>query len=258
MEDRSSRNELTREQHGTSTTTTATTAMLEEGKRHDDDDGEGEERRKRVEEEGGGSKVNSSIRSLIEEAVPPVDETLIRRLVFAYLIRECYEESALSFHQLCIEDEAIGSKREEEWAHVAEWWLHGSLMKEREHLRQLISEGNIEEAYNETRRLLPNMFGMKQRTSRSSSSSSLLSEAYFLLQCQRFIEKVRSGDVGEALEFAQNELSIFHTGHEMKLLQDHIVLLAYQDPNTSPMGDLLSQRRREEVANVLSSAILGR
>ena len=173
-------------------------------------------------------------------------------MVFAYLIYECYEESAVSFQQLCIE--TIDSKQEEkEGTKVSEWWLRGSLMKEREHLRCLISEGNIEEAYHETKRLLPNMFGMKQH-----AKSSLLNEAYFLLQCQRFIEKVKRGDVGGALEFAQNELSIFHTSHEMKLLQDHIVLLAYQDPGASPMGDLLSQHRREEVADRLSSAILGR
>jgi hypothetical protein len=39
--------------------------------------------------------------------------------------------------------------------------------------------------------------------------------------------------------------------------QDVVALIAYQQPNTSPVAHFLSVKHREEVAEALNSAILG-
>jgi hypothetical protein len=60
-----------------------------------------------------------------------------------------------------------------------------------------------------------------------------------------------------ALEFAQKELRDFsEQEHYREKLQDCMALLAYEEPETSPMFSLLSMDHRQSVADALNCAIL--
>ncbi|KAI8808850.1 CTLH/CRA C-terminal to lish motif domain-containing protein [Cladochytrium replicatum] len=79
----------------------------------------------------------------------------------------------------------------------------------------------------------------------------------FELQCQHFIESARKS-ASDALRFAQEELVKFGylNPRYLTVLQDIVTIIAYEDPSSSPVASYLSQERREEVARRLNSYIL--
>ncbi|CAA7026463.1 unnamed protein product [Microthlaspi erraticum] len=82
-------------------------------------------------------------------------------------------------------------------------------------------------------------------------------DLHFDLLCLHFVDQVCAGKGEEALEFAKKRLAPF--GLEKKYvekLEDAVTLLAYNDPETSPMFYLLSSDHRQQVADNLNRAIL--
>ncbi|XP_054794787.1 uncharacterized protein LOC129300259 isoform X2 [Prosopis cineraria] len=79
----------------------------------------------------------------------------------------------------------------------------------------------------------------------------------FDLLSLHFVELVRSRKCTEALEFAQSQLSPFGKEQKyMEKLEDFMALLAYKEPEKSPMFHLLSLEYRQQVADSLNRAIL--
>lgn len=72
---------------------------------------------------------------------------------------------------------------------------------------------------------------------------------YFHLQQLHLIELIRNNRVEEALAFAQSHLS--EAGEEdssvLSELERTIALLAFEDPLSSPFGDLLQPAHRQKV-----------
>ena len=72
---------------------------------------------------------------------------------------------------------------------------------------------------------------------------------FFHLQQQQLIEFIREGKVEEALKFASDQLA--ERGEESELvleeLERTLALLAFEDPEKSPYGDLLSFSHRQKV-----------
>ncbi|KAJ8442583.1 hypothetical protein Cgig2_026525 [Carnegiea gigantea] len=82
-------------------------------------------------------------------------------------------------------------------------------------------------------------------------------DLHFELLSLHFIELVRSKRCTEALEFAQKNLSPFGKVQTyVKKLEDLMALLAYEEPEKSPMFHLFSLDRRQLVADDLNRAIL--
>ncbi|RRT76068.1 hypothetical protein B296_00026013 [Ensete ventricosum] len=83
-------------------------------------------------------------------------------------------------------------------------------------------------------------------------------QLYFHLQQQRLIELIRSGNVEEALEFAQEELA--PRGEEnqkfLEELERTVALLAFDDVKNCPYGELLDVSQRLKTASELNAAIL--
>ncbi|GFR46622.1 hypothetical protein Agub_g8226, partial [Astrephomene gubernaculifera] len=84
-------------------------------------------------------------------------------------------------------------------------------------------------------------------------------DVHFQLACQKYIELVRCARVEEAVQFAQATLS--HLGGPSCAalaapLRDVVALVAYQQPESSPLGHLLGQRQREAVADAVNAAVL--
>jgi len=84
------------------------------------------------------------------------------------------------------------------------------------------------------------------------------STAWFMLQCQYFIEMIKKGTIDEAVEFAQTVLSHYKNlgKKEDTFLQSVLGLLAYSDPFNSPLCYLLYLQQRETVADSVNRAIL--
>ncbi|XP_076034163.1 GID complex subunit 8 homolog protein Houki [Oratosquilla oratoria] len=84
------------------------------------------------------------------------------------------------------------------------------------------------------------------------------SQLYFHLQQQMLIELIREGRVEEAVVYAQDHLAERGTRDPAVLreLERTLALLAFEQPHTSPFGDLLHPSHRQKVASELNAAIL--
>ncbi|EGF79498.1 hypothetical protein BATDEDRAFT_89572 [Batrachochytrium dendrobatidis JAM81] len=82
-------------------------------------------------------------------------------------------------------------------------------------------------------------------------------DVYFALQCQQFIECIRRSAL-EALHFAQEEFGKFAFKNDKynETLQDIVALIAYTNPETSPLSKYMAKSRNEQVAMALNSYIL--
>ena len=81
---------------------------------------------------------------------------------------------------------------------------------------------------------------------------------FFHLQQQQLIELIREGRVEDALTFATEKLAEHgaKSGFVLEELERMLALLAFDDPEKSPYGDLLSYSHRQKVASELNAAIL--
>jgi len=116
---------------------------------------------------------------------------------------------------------------------------------ERKRIMELICMGNIPEAISSVNSAFPTLLQKNV-------------DVYFRLQSQWFIELIRQKKVTEALKFAQNELSSFASKDKkfMEYLQDTFALIAYDEPEMSPVASYLSEGQKEEVAEAVNTAIL--
>jgi len=81
---------------------------------------------------------------------------------------------------------------------------------------------------------------------------------FFHLQQQQLIELIREGKVEDALTFATEKLAErgAESGFVLEELERMLALLAFEDPEKSPYGDLLSYSHRQKVASDVNAAIL--
>ncbi|XP_064602450.1 glucose-induced degradation protein 8 homolog [Liolophura sinensis] len=81
---------------------------------------------------------------------------------------------------------------------------------------------------------------------------------FFHLQQQHLIELIRERNIEGALEFAQTHLA--ERGEEnpeiLNELERTLALLAFEEPESSPFGELLHPSQRQKVASEVNAAIL--
>lgn len=92
----------------------------------------------------------------------------------------------------------------------------------------------------------------------SSSSSNPYDEVGFHVNCQRYVELLRRGEVDAAVRFAQATLAPYRERlpHLEPVLRDVVALVAYAQPAESPLAHLLSASQREFVADAANAALL--
>ncbi|KAJ4842059.1 hypothetical protein Tsubulata_037975 [Turnera subulata] len=118
-------------------------------------------------------------------------------------------------------------------------------LTQRKTLRQLIRNGEIDEAMSKLREWYPQILQDEK------------SATCFLLHSQKFIELVRVGALEEAVKYGRIELARFfdYPGFE-SLVQDCVALLAFEHPQESSFGYLLDDSQREIVADAVNAMIL--
>ncbi|MBA0641945.1 hypothetical protein Goklo_026417 [Gossypium klotzschianum] len=148
----------------------------------------------------------------------------------SYLVHNCFKETVESFIA------CTGMKQPSD---------HLEDMEKRKRIYQFALEGNALKAIELTEQLATNLLEKNK-------------DLHFDLLSLHFVELVCSRKCTEALEFAQMKLTPF--GKEQKYvekLEDFMALLAYEEPEKSPMFHLLSLEYRQHVAESLNRAILG-
>ncbi|KAF9979106.1 Glucose-induced degradation complex subunit [Actinomortierella ambigua] len=132
----------------------------------------------------------------------------------------------------------------------------------RKAIRSLISKGDIGRAMDMCNAAFPGVLSIDPTSPLTTPVSIQMN---FKMQCQKFIEIVRQGPNkgAEALMFAQEVLAVFRKIDELgaqkyvQELNDIVPILAYKDPERSPMANFLHQSERDKLADLMNSAVLG-
>ncbi|XP_028765367.1 glucose-induced degradation protein 8 homolog isoform X1 [Neltuma alba] len=159
-----------------------------------------------------------------------INDNDIQNIVLSYLIHNCYKESVESFIA------CTGMKQPADYLED---------MEKRKRIFHFALDGNALKAIELTEQLAQDILEKNK-------------DLRFDLLSLHFVELVRSRKCTEALEFAQSQLSPFGKEQKyMEKLEDFMALLAYKEPERSPMFHLLSLEYRQQVADSLNRAILG-
>ncbi|XP_059634736.1 uncharacterized protein LOC132277047 [Cornus florida] len=158
-----------------------------------------------------------------------INENDIHNIVLSYLVHNCYKETLQSFVS------CTGMKQPAN---------HLEDMQKRKQIFQFALEGNALKAIELTEQLAPDLLDKDK-------------DLHFDLLSLHFVELVCSRKCTEALEFAQTKLTPFGKVQKyVEKLEDFMALLAYEEPEKSPMFHLLSSEYRQYVADSLNRAIL--
>jgi len=153
----------------------------------------------------------------------------MNRLIMNYLVTEGFKEAAEKFQM------ESGIKPSMDLGNL----------DERIKIRDAIQNGHIQEAIAMVNNLHPELLDNDRYL-------------FFHLQQQHMIELIRERNTEEALKFAQEQLS--ERGEEnqdiLVELERTLALLAFEEPEQSPFGDLLHPSHRQKVASELNAAIL--
>lgn len=153
----------------------------------------------------------------------------MNRLIMNYLVTEGFKEAAEKFRT----ESGIQPK------------VDLDTLDERIKIRDSIQRGRIAEAISLVNDLHPELLDNDRYL-------------YFHLQQQHLIELIREKNIEEALDFAQTHLA--ERGEEnpeiLAELERTLALLAFEEPEVSPFGELLHPSQRQKVASELNAAIL--
>ncbi|KAA8537573.1 hypothetical protein F0562_027181 [Nyssa sinensis] len=153
----------------------------------------------------------------------------IHNIVLSYLVHNCYKETVESFVA------CTGMKQPLD---------HLEDMEKRQRIFHFALEGNALKAIELTEQLAPDLLDKNKAL-------------HFDLLSLHFVELICSKKCTEALEFAQTKLTPFGKVQKyVEKLEDFMALLAYEEPEKSPMFHLLSLEYRQHVADSLNRAVL--
>lgn len=158
-----------------------------------------------------------------------VSDNDIHNIVLSYLVHNCFKGTVDSFIS------STGLKQPENCLED---------MEKRKRIFRYALEGNALEAIELTEQLAEGLLVKNE-------------DLHFDLLSLHFVKLVRARKCTEALEFAQSKLTLFGKVQKyVEKLEDFMALLAYEEPEKSPMFHLLSLDYRQHVADNLNRAIL--
>ncbi|XP_019162042.1 PREDICTED: glucose-induced degradation protein 8 homolog [Ipomoea nil] len=153
----------------------------------------------------------------------------MNKLVMNFLVTEGYVEAAEKFRM------ESGTEPDIDLATITD----------RMAVKKAVQSGNIEDAIEKVNDLNPEILDTNP-------------QLFFHLQQQRLIELIRHHKVEEALEFAHEELA--PRGEEnygfLDELERTMTLLAFEDVENCPLGELVDMSQRLKTASEVNAAIL--
>eukprot|EP00268_Persea_americana_P048587 TRINITY_DN5150_c0_g1_i5.p1 TRINITY_DN5150_c0_g1~~TRINITY_DN5150_c0_g1_i5.p1 ORF type:complete len:216 (+),score=42.10 TRINITY_DN5150_c0_g1_i5:119-766(+) len=158
-----------------------------------------------------------------------INENDVRSIVLSYLVHDCFKETAETFIA------CTGMKQ------PADYLVD---MEKRKSIFHFALEGHALKAIELTKQLAHGLLEENK-------------DLHFDLLSLHFVELVCSRKCTEALEFAQTKLTSFGKVQKyVEKLEDLMALLAYEEPEKSPMFHLLNLEYRQSVVDSLNRAIL--
>uniref|UniRef100_A0A673UI16 GID complex subunit 8 homolog n=1 Tax=Suricata suricatta TaxID=37032 RepID=A0A673UI16_SURSU len=153
----------------------------------------------------------------------------MNRLIMNYLVTEGFKEAAEKFRMESGIEPSVDLET----------------LDERIKIREMILKGQIQEAIALINSLHPELLDTNRFL-------------YFHLQQQHLIELIRQRETEAALEFAQTQLA--EQGEESREclteMERTLALLAFDNPEESPFGDLLHMMQRQKVWSEVNQAVL--
>nr|XP_043606523.1 glucose-induced degradation protein 8-B homolog isoform X2 [Erigeron canadensis] len=158
-----------------------------------------------------------------------INEKDSHNIILSYLIHACYKDT--------VESLATSAGLEVSATRLED-------MDKRRRILQLALEGNALEAITLTEKVSPELLQNNK-------------DLHLDLLSLHFIELIRLEKCTEALEFAREKLAPFgKMPNYVEKIEDFMALLAYEEPDTSPMFHLLSPEYRQNVVDSLNRSIL--
>ncbi|GAB2267698.1 hypothetical protein Dimus_002681 [Dionaea muscipula] len=158
-----------------------------------------------------------------------VKENDIHNIILSYLVHNCFKDTVESFITSTGMQQAAGCLEE---------------VNKRKEIIDLVLAGKVMEAFRLTYQMAPDILSKNRDT-------------LFYLLGLHFVELVRSKRRKDAVEFAQKVFTLFLKAQGYRdRLGNFMLLLAYDEPEKSPMHFLLSFNFRQLVAERLNRAIL--
>ncbi|KAK9758318.1 hypothetical protein RND81_01G222600 [Saponaria officinalis] len=161
-----------------------------------------------------------------------VSDNDTHNVVLSYLVHNCFKETVESFIS-CTGISLPADYLED--------------IDRRKRIIEFVLSGNVLKAIELTQQLAPDLLEKND-------------DLRFDLLGLHFVELICSRPSCEAVEFAKKQLRPFSEVTEaqkyMARIEDHMALLAYDEPEKSPMFHLLSPVYRQDVADKLNRAIL--
>ncbi|XP_063946404.1 uncharacterized protein LOC108211313 isoform X2 [Daucus carota subsp. sativus] len=157
-----------------------------------------------------------------------INDDDIHNIVLSYLVHNCYKDTVESFITTTGVTKPVVFED----------------MEKRKRVFMLALEGDALKAIELTEQLAPGLLDKSK-------------DLHFDLLTLHFVELVCSRKCTEAVEFARTKLTPFGDVQKyVEKLEDFMALLAYEEPEKSPMFHLLSSEYRQHVAESLNRAIL--
>ncbi|GFP95159.1 probable GTP-binding protein obgc2 [Phtheirospermum japonicum] len=159
-----------------------------------------------------------------------VNDNDINKIVQSYLVHNCFNETLESFIECTGEKQPVSYLED---------------MEKRKRIYSLVAlEGNASKAIELTDEYAPGLLEQNE-------------DLHFDLLGLRYVELVCSRKIEEAVAFAQSKLTPFDKDQKyVQKIEDFIALLAYHEPDKSPVFHLVSSEHRQNVADSLNRAIL--
>eukprot|EP00899_Mesostigma_viride_P028356 jgi/Mesvir1/8705/Mv02638-RA.2 len=180
---------------------------------------------------GFSQSVRDRVLRSIQDIVVPRASSVYSSLILSYLTHHTYPETSAVFARDAGVELSEGERKE---------------MAQRREMMAAIMAGQVDRAVELTSAAVPSLLSSRP-------------DVHFELQCQKFIEMVKLGDDDATMRFGRTELCRVKnlSASQKGLLEEVFSLLAYAEPEKSPMGALLQPSRREWVATLLNNAWLG-
>lgn len=153
----------------------------------------------------------------------------LNQVIMEYLVKEGFKEAVMAF---------------EEDAHVNPG-VNLTVLDDQIRIREAVERGRIQDAIELVNRVNPTIL---------ENDKKLM----FHLKQQQLLELIREGDLDGALHFAQNELTArgMESPQFLNEVEQAMTLLAFEDMQSSPFGQLLQHSQRLKVVSEVNAAIL--
>lgn len=174
----------------------------------------------------------------VGESSEDFDSVKLHELVVEYLIFSGYKEAA----ELLVKDADLPSPIQPVVANIK----NVDTLEQRNEIRNAIIIGDLETALKLINQITPNLLNSNQKLQ-------------FKLLRQQLVELIRNKEVEKVLSFAQTNLADKCANIPPELftkLEQTYALLAFDNPENSPFGNLMSLNQRNMLAYEVNEAIL--